>query len=443
MLVLAQEIIGLVDQLPTLSIRKLFEKPDEAYHAWNSTLDGYVPLHPDLSSPFTTARELRAARDSLIALREDIRGRMVFLQEEMDWLAYEMYGLLKGKAPMAKDYLSQREYEAARLALGQRPLEVAGKGYKPPSLPDALKPLTEARIAVIEANPDIALLEDPLYKRRWIPPDYEKGFRKAAEWWLAEKLEWVLEQHGQPVSLREWARIMSRDERVNTVLEVLTATPMFDLEKELLKVIQANAVPNRTEHYLKAAGLRKLYARQASGTTPQYRRSDLSDGTAWKLRRKLNIPRERFIHYAELDHTSRGVDAPDSGGPWFGWAGWDAAGRADGLAFLLDRANRAGWELRWRQCGLRAALRDLLPELTELPEADGLEFEGIAGMCGISLETDCYCWAYREGIARGEPGVPKVDAEVLGVRVVVAEQKRERRRGKSGRQADQLELDLG
>lgn len=468
MLTLAEEMTNLADQLPALAMRKLFEQKGEAYHAWNSALDGYVAPHPALYPEpvegFTTARELRAARDKLIALRQDIRSRMIFLQEEMDWLAYEMYGLLKSRAPLAEAYLSRADHEAARLELGQRPFEIAGKGYKgdwpkgpalsgaegykPSPLPESLRPLTEARIAVMEANPDIALLEAPLYKRRWIPPDYDKEFREAAEWWLAEKLEWALEQHGRPISLREWARTLGRDERVNAMLEILTGTPMFDLEEELLKIIRANAVPNRPEHYLKPLGLRKLYA---SRNTPQFSRKDFSDGTAWKLRGKLNIPRERFIHYAEFDHTLRGAEAPDTGGPWFGWAGWDAGQRADALAFLLDQANRAGWALRWQQCGLRAALRDLLPQLTApsassgqaLPAADRAEFEAIATMCGMGLGTSCYCQAYRDGMARGDPGVPGVGAEVLGMSVLPAEGKRPRRGWKKAEgEAEQMRLDL-
>lgn len=437
LLVLADDVSTLGSQLTCLTMQKVFEKGNEAYQTWMSVLEGYIAPHSALPPPFNSARELRAARDKLAALRQDIRARMIFLQEEMDWLAYEMYGLLKGKAPLAEDYLSRAEYEAARLELGQRPFEVAGKGYRgdwpagyqPPPLPEVLRLLTEARMAIIEANPDIALLEDPLYKRRWIPPDYDREFRDAAAWWLAEKLEWALEHHGKPISLRQWARLMGQDERVAAVLEVLTDTQMYDLDEELLKVIGANAVPNRPEHYLKPEGLRKFYAARQSEPpgTPEYKSDEFSDGTAWKLRGKLNIPRERFISYTEFDHTQRGVDAPESGGPWFGWAGWDPAQRADALAFLLDQANRAGWELRWRQCGLRAALRDLLPELEDLPAADRAEFEAIAGMCGIGLGTTCYCQAYRDGVARGEPGAPGVGAEVLGVKVVAAEGKPSRR----------------
>lgn len=450
---LAKEISDLSKDLSRLSMRKLFERQNEAYQKWNRKLAGYVSPHTTLPEPFSDAQELCAAREKLVTVRRDTRDRMIFLQEEVDWIAYDMYGLLKSDTPLAENYLSRTEFEAARLQLGQRPFEIAGKsytgdwpeGYEPEPLPEALHDLTEARIAVMEASADVALVEDPLYKRRWVPPDYDEEFREAAEWWLAEKLEWALEQHGRPISVREWAHILGDDERVNAVLEVLTSTRMFDLEAELLKVIEANAAPNRPEHYLEPAGLRKFYAARESDppTTPEYRRTEFSDATTWKLRGKLNIPRERFIHYAEFDHTGRGADAPDSGGPWFGWAGWDAAERADALAFLLDQANRAGWEMRWRQCGLRAALRDLLPELDDLPAAHRAEFEAIAKMCGIGLENRCYCQAYRDAVAHGEPGVPGVDADVLGVEILTSQRKRARqdkRAKKSG--AEQLALDL-
>jgi hypothetical protein len=453
--VLAEEAAELASELSTSQMVKLFEEPGEAYQAWNSQLSGYFPPNPGLSASFANARELRATRDQLIALREEIRGRMIFLQEEIDWLAYEMYGLLKGRPPLAEDYLTPRQYREARLRLGQRPFEVAGKGYQgdwpagyqPPPLPEVLESLTQARIRVMEANPDIDLLEDPLYKRRWIPPDYEAEFREAAEWWLAEKLEWALEQHGRPIPLREWAHQLGQDERVLATLEVLTGTPAFDLERELLRVIEANAVPNRPEHYLRPEGLRKLYAAQRSETpqTPEYLSREFSDRTAWSIRGKLNIPRERFIYYAEFDHTQRGVDAPDTGGPWFGWAGWDPVERAEALVYLLEQASRAGWEIQWRQCGLRAALRELLPQLDALDEADRAEFAAIAEMCGISLGTPCYCQAYRDAMAQGEPGVPQVDAEVLGVRVVMAEERKKKARQQQGRGTDtpqQLRLDM-
>lgn len=446
-LLLAEEISSLARTNATFGMKSLFYQSSEAYSSWYQGFT--ITVDPDTNKlhPFVQSNNLHDIYNHAIRLREQIKKRMIFLQEEMDWLAYEMYGLIK-KAPLARDYLTPSQYEKARLQLGQRAFELAGNGYtgdwlpgyQPDPLPEELKALTEARIALIQSNKDIALLEDPLYKRRWIPPNYEQEFRDAAHWWLAEKLEYALEQYGKPISLRRWAREMSRDGRVMATLEVLSGSPMFDVEIELHQIIQANAVPNRPEHYLKPSGLRQV---SIPGT--EFKSSDFSDSTAWKLRGKLNIPRERFIAYTEFDHTQRGADVPDGGGPWYGWAGWNEAQRADALTQLLDRANRAGWQLHWQQCGLRATLRQLLQQgkLDHLPAQEKLEFEGIAGMCGISLDTPCYCRAYREGIAQGDPGVPSVTPEILAVKVLSREKKKGHpSRRKDDNQADQLRLDI-
>ncbi|MBN1536877.1 MAG: BREX-2 system adenine-specific DNA-methyltransferase PglX [Anaerolineales bacterium] len=445
---IVDEILNLSNQIQCLSYYELIKKKGEAYQYWDSKFSFRdCPTIEPFNDLVTLQKMLKIANQS----RENLLGRMIFLQEELDWLSYELFGLIK-KAPLAEDLLDKSQYDNAILALGQRPFELAGFGYngdwpigyKPPLLPDYLKNLTEARIAIIESNLDIGILEDPRYKRRWAPPDYKKEFQEAAEWWLAEKLEFALEQYGKPITLRQWVRLLHNDTRVNAVLEVLTNTQAYDLEGELLKVIQTNSVPNRPEHYLKPSGLRKNMLWQQQDETsipPEFKRGDFSDGTAWSIRGKLNIPRERFIVYNEFDHTCRGCDAPESGGPWFGWAGWDTARRADALAFLLEQANRAGWELRFRQCGLRAALRDLLPQLEDLPEADQLEFRGLATMCGISLETECYCQSYREGLANGRPTVPGVSEELLDVKVLASKRAQPKDKTKKT-DAEQLSLDM-
>lgn len=446
------EMFECIQNLEHIQTKLMFYQSGEAYQAWNASLIGYVLPHTNLSLPFTDANELHTIRQQYIAIRQSIHNRMIFLQEEMDWLAYEMYGLIS-KAPLADDYLSEVEYKTARLELGQRSFELAGKGYQgdwlsgyqPASLPEFLHPLTEARMSIIQSNPDIALLEAPLYKRRWIPSDYEQEFQEAAAWWLAEKLEYALEQHGKPISLREWARLLSTDARVNAVLEVLTGSPAFDLEGELLKVITANAVSNRPEHIFKLSGLRKYLNRPKNGESlpPEFESKDFNDPVAWRLRGKLNIPRERFIAYREFDHTWRGENIPESGGPWYGWAGWDSLQRADALVALLGRANRAGWEVNFRQCGLRAALRDLLPQIQELSSADRMEFEAIATGCGLGLDMPCYCQAFKEAFKHGEPLAPGLNADILDVKLIEVESERPRHSKRKGpAKPNQLELDL-
>jgi hypothetical protein len=105
---------------------------------------------------------------------------------------------------------------------------------------------------------------------------------------------------------------------------------------------------------------------------------------------------------------------------------------------------RAGWEVHYRQCGLRAALRDLLPDLDDMPAADRSEFEAIAGLCGIGLDTPCYCRAYRDGFEQEQPGVPGVTAEVLGVKVLPSGGRKPAGKGREKKDADsgQMKMDL-
>jgi len=416
MLALAEEMIGLAEQLPALTMRKLFEREGEAYHRWNASLDGYAPPHPDLPEPFQTAQELEFARDYAVELRRDIRQRMIFLQEEMDWLAYEMYGLLP-HAPLAEDYLTPAELETARLELGQRAFEQAGHGYKGdwpkswhvgaglapaphlpgptahlPALSESMQRLIQDRIAIIRTNPDIGLLEDPLYKRRWIPPDTDREFRAALEWWMREMAEWELEQAGRPLHIKEWSRRLMQHQRVRAALEVYAGTPAYDPVTTIEDIVQPEAVPDRPEHYMKPSGLRKLARGEQA-----FKRGDFSSAGVWKVRGKLNIPRERYIAYTSFEPG------------WYGWAGWDAEQRAEALVYLLEQAAHAGWAVHHQQCGLRASLRELLPELDHLPAIEQQEFETIAYMCGI--RERCFCQAFRDAAAGDRPpgfGEPKL-----------------------------------
>ena len=64
-------------------------------------------------------------------------------------------------------------------------------------------------------------------------------------------------------------------------------------------------------------------------------------------------------------------------------------------------------------------------------------------MYGIGLGTSCYCQAYREAFARGEPGVPGVGEEVLGVKVVAVEGKKPARKGRKKAKPEGEQLGLG
>lgn len=244
-------------QMPALAMKKLFEKPGEAYHEWNSSLPGYVA--PDLvvgrgvptaprtaedSRPyldFSSLDELRAAFDRVIARREQLRAEMIALQEEMDWLVYAAYGLIpsdssavgadpligdssprggaaptNGIAPLAREQRPFVLWQQAVAALRER-----GPGSRTPATeevfqqvvalipsdwPDDRKALWHARLEASRDNEHIRRIEAPVYKRRWDEQwkvgnrwqcgqiAYKAEFADALDWWLSEKAEWWLEK---------------------------------------------------------------------------------------------------------------------------------------------------------------------------------------------------------------------------------------------------------
>jgi hypothetical protein len=79
-------------QLCTLSFRKIFEKRSEGYDDWNTSLPGYIAPNPALVSPFSSTENLREEINKANHIREQLRAKMIALQEEMDWLAYSDEG---------------------------------------------------------------------------------------------------------------------------------------------------------------------------------------------------------------------------------------------------------------------------------------------------------------------------------------------------------------
>ena len=208
-------------KLPSLASPKLFEKPGEAYDGWNRTLPSYTPRHLLIAQPFDTAQELSAVRAKAKEERARLRREMIALQEEMDWLVYAAYGLLPHDHPA----VGLGVMDAVRpweVALGQRPFELAAIHARPPAdWDEKRRQLWQARMEATRESEHIARIEQPVYKRRWVPPDYEKEFAEAFKWWLREKAEFYLEKsvEGGPVSLEDWAAALWKDPRIRAAAE--------------------------------------------------------------------------------------------------------------------------------------------------------------------------------------------------------------------------------
>jgi hypothetical protein len=260
------------DRIPGLASTKLFEMPGEAYDGWSRALPGYTAPHPDIAGPFGTAQELLTLRAKAREERERLRREMTALQEEMDWLVYSAYGLLP-QDHLAVGLGGMDAEHPWEVALGQRPFELAAINAGPPAdWEEKRKQLWLARMEAIRTNEHIARIEQSVYKRRWVPPDYEKEFAEAFKWWLREKAEFFLEHavNGGPISLENWAAGLWNDPRVRAAAEAYNGSTLASSKK--------------FEPILKEAVEEETVPDDETAFKPRHR----------TLRGKLNVPRERF-----------------------------------------------------------------------------------------------------------------------------------------------------
>ncbi|MEO5753168.1 MAG: hypothetical protein ABIR38_00485 [Chthoniobacterales bacterium] len=154
---------------------------------------------------------------------------MIGLQEEMDWLCYEAYGL-GSKNPESK-------IKNLNLSETERPFRLWAKaggdfGGAITLISEGWsadrKKLWQERLAVIRDNEHIRRIEAPVYKRRWDeqwkvgnrwmsgPVAYAQEFIDAFIWWLGEKAEWHLEHKAGrgPITLEAWTVALWKDVRV-------------------------------------------------------------------------------------------------------------------------------------------------------------------------------------------------------------------------------------
>ena len=72
---------------------------------------------------------------------------------------------------------------------------------------------------------------------------------------------------------------------------------------------------------------------------PNYTSADFVKNSYWRLRGKLDVPKERFISYPYASS-----DSDDS--LMLGWAGWDHREQAHALITLIEeRSSADGWTL--------------------------------------------------------------------------------------------------
>jgi len=140
-------------------------------------------------------------------------------------------------------------------------------------------------------------------------------------------------------------------------------------EEPVRRVCHQNSVPYLASLRYSDSGLAKwrtwqetwsLQRREDAGekvqinVPPRYDAKDFRDANYYRLRGKLDVPKERFISYP-------GAEKDDDKSPLFGWAGWDHLQQATALAGLYhERKTEDGWSAE-RLVPLLAGLLELVP----------------------------------------------------------------------------------
>jgi hypothetical protein len=317
--------------LSALSLTKLFESSREAYNDWTSGLPGYVEPNREIATPFPSAAALRSSLALALQIREGLRAEMIARQEEMDWLAYEAYGLIEqSQAVILRGFalaaFGENWDNVAQLALAreQRPFvlwtEADGDLDRaieliPAEWSSARKELWKARLQLIASNEHIQRIEQPVYKRRWDEqwkvgarwqcgqPAYDQELIDAFTWWLSEKAEWWLENKSRNgvASLDEWAAALWKDTRIqagwSVTAEAINRLEIWKREQKtkpsgLPPVLDASLAA--FVQFLKATVKEQAVPDGMPFAVPYEKIPKDISAQVRKVRGRLNVPRERF-----------------------------------------------------------------------------------------------------------------------------------------------------
>ena len=344
-----------------------------------------------------TRASLDAARTQSVRLRR----QMIAAQEELDWRCYRLYGLLPADSDEA-DFehptppevaLGERAFEivlARRVAAGQESTTWFERHAStaiteiPDHWPEDYRGVVQRRIALIESDRNIGLIERPEYKRRWNSPSRESLEQAALRDWLLARLEspryWAAsaERPPQITSTGRLADALQHDAEFMQIAELYAGHADFRTAQLVAELVASEAVPFLPVLRYTETGLRKraqweetwaLQRREDAGedlassvgkipVPPKYQSKDFLQSDFWRLRGGLDVPKERWISYPGCE---RGAD----GSLVIAWAGWDHLQQATALATcFIDRKEREGWP-RERLQPLLAGLLELVPWLKQ------------------------------------------------------------------------------
>jgi hypothetical protein len=378
------------------------------------------------------------AADSLAAGQANsnqLRERMISIQEELDWEVYRLYGLINEDLTYSDDNLPG-------LALGERAFEIAlaravrdGKQKTawfsrhkstpvieiPAHWPVRYQEVVQLRLNLIASDPFIKLLEKPECKRRWMQEPWDTRQEQALREWLLNRLEerrfWFDPQgRPRPRSIAQLADEVGRNVDLTSVLAQWEGRPDVPVTQSLTRLLADETVPFLAAYRYKDSGLRKrevweqtwaLQSREDKGehvgqvqVPPKYTSADFQKASYWHARGKLDVPKERFILYPD---AGRETDPT----PLLGWAGWDHAEQSLALSVIITDRENEGWPAD--------PLVPLVAGLAELQPWVEQWHSDVDQRYGVSMATFC-----REQLTARAAQVGKTIAELAAWRPAAA-----------------------
>lgn len=289
----------------------------------------------------------------------------------------------------------------------------------PAHWPADYKALVQQRIDRISGpalDANIRLIEQPEYKRRWNTTPYAEQTATALRSWLLDRIESYFDfdgrmndagtptarfpnvKEGEIVSVARIADEARRDPLFEEAGEVYRDDRAFDVLALVTELVVSEAVPALPVERYKPSGLlkRKQWertwelqraedvidarvtlpdgdpdkltadeaAREKQKTVgdipvpPKYAQADFLPGPFWRLRGKLDVPKERFVSFPNVTTAD--------GTALVAWAGSDHLQLAKAVSGLyVDIRDRQGTQDDPRLFPLLAVLIDLLPWLEQ------------------------------------------------------------------------------
>jgi hypothetical protein len=387
------------------------EKPLELARALDTLAGKLAEL-----TPSALAQRCTPQREALDQARVDwksARRQMIGLQEELDWRCYRLYGLLDEDLTFAENHLreidlGERAFEIV-LARKMDAGEVTSTWFErhgstpitkvPAQWPATYRKLVERRIHVIESNQWIGLIERPEYKRRWAVEPWKKQESGALREWMLDRLEdaryWPALK---AVSCAELVDKVRADPEFLQVAELYRGRADFDLTALVIELIESASVPFLSTLGYTDSGFRKRKVwegtwelqrredeidararlspsdpRHLTGDAaadlkrreigeipvpPKYKSEDFESTVFWRLRGRLDVPKERFISYPFCEREGDGTLV-------IGWAGWNHLDQARALAdYYMRMKTQEGWADE-RRIPLLAGIDQLVPWLKQ------------------------------------------------------------------------------